>query len=54
MVSVIDGFCWALLGAKPPEGVMLVSVEVVVVLPVVGLFYFKRIWQYFCGCSLYG
>ncbi|GAB6285090.1 MAG: hypothetical protein STSR0009_12910 [Methanoregula sp.] len=25
----------------------MISVDVVVVLPVVGLFYFKRIWQYF-------
>ncbi|MDO8873965.1 MAG: hypothetical protein Q7V05_14745 [Methanoregula sp.] len=54
MAGVIEGFRWALLGAKPPEAVMLVSVEVVVVLLVVGLFYFKRMGQYFCGCGLYG
>jgi lipopolysaccharide transport system permease protein len=47
MVSVIDGFRWALLGAKPPEAMMLVSIGVVVLLLVGGLFYFKRMEQYF-------
>ena len=47
MAGVIEGFRWALLGAKPPEAMMLVSVGVVVVLLVGGLFYFKRMEQYF-------
>ncbi|GAB6285095.1 MAG: hypothetical protein STSR0009_12960 [Methanoregula sp.] len=51
-VGVIDGFRWALLGTKPPEAMILVSIGVVVVLLVGGLFYFKRMWQYFCGCGV--
>jgi hypothetical protein len=31
---------------------MLVSIRVVVVLLVGGLFYFKRMEQYFCGCGV--
>ena len=47
MVGVIDGFRRALLGTKPPEAMILVSIGVVVVLLVGGLFYFKRMDQYF-------
>jgi lipopolysaccharide transport system permease protein len=47
MVGVIEGFRWALLGTKPPEALILVSVGVVVFLLVGGLFYFKRMEQYF-------
>lgn len=47
MVGVIEGFRWALLGTNPPEAMILVSVGVVVVLLVGGLFYFKRMEQYF-------
>jgi lipopolysaccharide transport system permease protein len=47
MAGVIEGFRWALLGAKPPEAMILVSVAVVVLLLVGGLFYFKRTEQYF-------
>ena len=47
MAGVIEGFRWALLGAKPPEAMLLVSVSVVIVLLVGGLFYFKRMEQYF-------
>lgn len=47
MAGVIEGFRWALLGAKPPEAMLLVSVGVVVVLLIGGLFYFKRMEQYF-------
>jgi lipopolysaccharide transport system permease protein len=47
MVGVIEGFRWALLGTKPPEAMILISVGVVIVLLVGGLFYFKRMEQYF-------
>ena len=47
MVGVIEGFRWALLGTKPPEALILVSVGVVVFLLAGGLFYFKRMEQYF-------
>ena len=47
MAGVIEGFRWALLGAKPPDAMILVSVGVVVVLLIGGLFYFKRMEQYF-------
>jgi lipopolysaccharide transport system permease protein len=47
MVGVIEGFRWALLGTKPPDFLILVSAVVVVLLLVGGLFYFKRMEQYF-------
>jgi len=47
MVGVIEGFRWALLGTNPPEAIILISVCVVVVLLIGGLFYFKRMEQYF-------
>jgi lipopolysaccharide transport system permease protein len=47
MVGVIEGFRWALLGSKPPEALILVSVGVVIILLIGGLFYFKRMEQYF-------
>ena len=47
MSGVIEGFRWALLGTKPPEAMILVSVGVVVLLLIGGLFYFKRMEQYF-------
>ncbi|MEI6293953.1 MAG: ABC transporter permease [Methanomicrobiales archaeon] len=47
MVGVIEGFRWALLGSKPPEALILVSVGVVILLLVGGLFYFKKMEQYF-------
>lgn len=47
MVCVIDGFRWALLGSKPPEAMMLVSIAVVFVLLIGGLFYFKKMEQFF-------
>ena len=47
MVGVIEGFRWALLGTNPPESMILVSVGVVILLLVGGLFYFKRMEQYF-------
>ncbi|WP_440950021.1 ABC transporter permease [Methanosphaerula subterraneus] len=47
MAGVIEGFRWALLGTTPPSAMILVSVGVVVVVLVSGLFYFKKMEQYF-------
>ena len=42
MVGVIQSFRWALLGDPMPAGMMLVSISVMLVLLVGGLFYFRR------------
>ncbi len=47
MAGVIEGFRWALLGTNPPEAMILISVGVVILLLIGGLFYFKRMEQYF-------
>lgn len=47
MSGVIEGFRWVLLGTNPPEAMILVSVGVVILLLVGGLFYFKKMEQYF-------
>ncbi len=48
MAGVVEGFRWALLGKADPPGAMLwVSVGVVVVILVGGLYYFKRMEQQF-------
>jgi lipopolysaccharide transport system permease protein len=47
MAGVIEGFRWALLGTTPPSAMILVSVGMVVVMLVSGLFYFKKMEQYF-------
>ena len=47
MVGVIQGFRWALLGAKPPDQIMWVSVAVIFVLLASGLFYFRRMERNF-------
>lgn len=47
MAGVIEGFRWALLGTNPPEAMIMVSVGVVILLLVGGLFYFRRMEQYF-------
>ena len=47
MAGVIEGFRWALLGTNPPESMIFVSVIVVIFLLIGGLFYFKRMEQYF-------
>jgi lipopolysaccharide transport system permease protein len=47
MAGVIEGFRWVLLGAEPPGAMILVSIFVVVILLVGGLFYFKKMEQYF-------
>jgi lipopolysaccharide transport system permease protein len=47
MTGVIGGFRWALLGQQFPGGLMWISLVVVVVLLVGGLFYFKRMERVF-------
>ncbi len=47
MVGVIQGFRWAILGTNPPGATTLVSVGVVLVLFVSGLFYFRRMERIF-------
>jgi lipopolysaccharide transport system permease protein len=42
LAGVIQGFRWVLLGSSPPDGLFLLSVVVILVLLVTGLFYFKR------------
>lgn len=47
MVGVIQGFRWALLGATPPSQIMWVSVAMVVILLVSGLYYFRSMERTF-------
>lgn len=48
MVGVVEGFRWALLGkSEPPGAVLAVSVAVVVLLLIGGLYYFRRMEQEF-------
>ena len=47
MAGVIEGFRWALLGTGAPGGMVLVSAAMVVVLLVSGMFYFRRMEQYY-------
>ncbi|MGA2162802.1 MAG: ABC transporter permease [Methanoregula sp.] len=47
MTGVIEGFRWALLGSGAPSAMVLVSVGMVIVLLVSGMFYFKRMEQYY-------
>ncbi len=47
MAGVIEGFRWVLLGSSPPEAMILVSSGVVFLLLIGGLFYFKKMEQYF-------
>lgn len=47
LTGVIQGFRWALLGGHPPDVLMAVSVIVVGVLLLSGLFYFKRMEKTF-------
>lgn len=45
MAGVIEGFRWALLGTEIPGPMIFVSVGVVVVLLISGMFYFRRMEQ---------
>jgi len=47
MTGVIEGFRWALLGNGAPSAMVLVSVGMVIVLLVSGMFYFRRMEQYY-------
>lgn len=47
MVGVIQGFRWALLGGDRPDLTMLISVAVVLVLLISGLYYFRRMEKTF-------
>ena len=47
MAGVVDGFRWALLGKQPPGAMLAVSVGVVIVILVGGLYYFRRMEQEF-------
>jgi len=47
MTGVIEGFRWALLGSGTPSAMVLVSVGMVIVLLVSGMFYFRRMEQYY-------
>jgi lipopolysaccharide transport system permease protein len=47
MVGVIEGFRWALLGSPMPGSIILVSVCMVAVLLISGMFYFRRMEQYY-------
>jgi lipopolysaccharide transport system permease protein len=48
MAGVVEGFRWALLGkAQPPGALLWVSVAVVILLLVGGLYYFRRMEQQF-------
>jgi len=47
MAGVIEGFRWVLLGTPPPSGIVLFSALAVIILLISGLFYFKRMEQYF-------
>jgi lipopolysaccharide transport system permease protein len=47
MAGVIQGFRWALLGAQPPDILLAVSIVMVLLLLVSGLFYFRRMEKTF-------
>ncbi len=47
MVGVIQGFRWALLGAAKPDLTMWVSIIVVIILFISGLFYFRKMEKTF-------
>jgi len=47
MAGVIQGFRWVLLNGSPPDAMMAVSVVVVIVLLISGLFYFRRMERTF-------
>jgi lipopolysaccharide transport system permease protein len=47
MSGVIEGFRWALLGTNPPSLMIFISLGVVIALLISGVFYFRRMEQYF-------
>jgi lipopolysaccharide transport system permease protein len=47
MAGVIQGFRWALLGGNPPDKLLIISIGVVIVLLITGMFYFRRMERTF-------
>ena len=47
MVAVIEGFRWVLLGTEAPGSGTFISVGLVIALLISGLFYFRRMEQYY-------
>lgn len=47
MTLVIQGFRWALLGASAPSSLMFISIPLVALLLVSGVFYFRRTERFF-------
>ncbi len=47
MAGVIQGFRWAILGTQPPDASLAVSAAVVLLLLVLGLYFFKRMERVF-------
>jgi lipopolysaccharide transport system permease protein len=47
LAGVIQGFRWALLGGNPPDVLMVISVIIVLVMLVTGLYYFRRMEKTF-------
>ncbi len=47
MVGVIQGFRWALLDGAPPDATMLISIGVMVIFLISGLYYFRRMEKTF-------
>jgi lipopolysaccharide transport system permease protein len=47
LAGVIQGFRWALLGGNPPDELMAISVVMVLLLLVSGLYYFRRMERTF-------
>jgi lipopolysaccharide transport system permease protein len=47
MAGVIEGFRWAIFGTKMPGEMVLISMGVVILLFISGMFYFRRMEQYY-------
>jgi len=47
MAGVIEGFRWSLLGTTPPSAMIWLSFGVVFLLLVAGIFYFRKVEQYY-------
>ena len=47
MAGVIQGFRWAIMGSDPPGELFIISIIVVIILFVSGLFYFRRMERTF-------
>lgn len=47
MAGVVEGFRWALLGKQPPGALLAVSVAVMFLILLGGLFYFRKMEQEF-------